>query len=67
MAQGIISLYQGLLVGVTIEELDIADLEEQLELATNPGIINMYTNLKDASTSHLAAFNKNLNGWNYRN
>jgi len=62
MEQGIKSLYEGLLVGVTIEERDIADLEEQLELATNPGIINMYTNLKDASTSHLAAFNKNLIG-----
>ena len=62
MAQGIVSLYQGLLVGVTIEELDIADLEEQLELANNPGIINVYTNLKNASSSHLAAFNKILNG-----
>jgi len=62
MAQGIVSLYQGLLVGVTIEELDIADLEAQLELATNSGIIKLYTNLKNASTSHLAAFNKNLIG-----
>ena len=62
IAQGNQSLYQALLAGVAIEELDIADLEEQLELATNPGIINMYTNLKNASTSHLAAFNKNLIG-----
>ena len=62
IAQGNQSLYQALLAGVAIEELDIADLEAQLELATNPGIINMYTNLKNASTSHLAAFNKNLIG-----
>lgn len=60
MEQGAISLYEGLLVGVAIEVMDIADLEEQLELATNPGIINLYTNLKAGSESHLAAFNKNL-------
>lgn len=62
MTQGSISLYEGLLVGVAIEEMDIADLEEQIELAGNPGIIKMYTYLKDASISHLAAFNKNLIG-----
>lgn len=54
MEQGAISLYEGLLVGVAIEVMDIADLEEQLELATNPGIINLYTNLKAGSESHLA-------------
>lgn len=62
MTQGSISLHEGLLVGVAIEEMDIADLEEQIELAANPGIIKMYTYLKDASISHLAAFNKNLIG-----
>jgi hypothetical protein len=55
-------LYEALLVGVAIEELDIADLEAQLAFVTNPGIINLYTNLKAGSVSHLAAFNKNLNG-----
>ena len=63
MTQGSISLYEGLLVGVAIEEMDIADLEYQLtNVVTNPGITNLYTNLKAASTSHLAAFNKNLIG-----
>jgi len=64
MEQGIISLYEGLLVGVAIEELDIADLEELLDSAntSNPGIIKLYTNLKNGSISHLAAFNKNLIG-----
>lgn len=60
MTQGSISLYEGLLVGVAIEEMDIIDLEEQIELASNPGIIKMYTDLRDGSISHLAAFNKNL-------
>ena len=63
IAQGSVSLYEGLLVGVVIEELDIADLEDQLtNVVTNPGIINLYTNLKNASVNHLAAFNKNLSG-----
>ena len=61
MTQGSISLYQGLLVGVTIELLDIADLDYQLtSVVTNPGITKLYTNLKAGSVSHLAAFNKNL-------
>ena len=63
IAQGNQSLYEALLAGVSIEELDIADLEYQLtNVVTNPGIINLYTNLKNASVSHLAAFNKNLVG-----
>jgi hypothetical protein len=61
--QGNVSLREALLSGVAIEELDIADLEGQLtNVVTNPGIINLYTNLKSASTNHLAAFNKNLIG-----
>jgi hypothetical protein len=60
--QGNVSLNEALLVGVAIEELDIADLDEQLTSVTNPGIINLYTNLKAGSLSHLAAFNKNLIG-----
>ena len=61
IAQGSISSYQGLLVGVAIEELDIVDLDYQLtSVVTNPGITKLYTNLKAGSVSHLAAFNKNL-------
>lgn len=62
IAQGNVSLTEALLVGVAIEELDIADLEAQLAFVTNPGITNLYTNLKAGSVSHLAAFNKNLVG-----
>jgi len=61
IAQGSVSLNDALLVGVAIEELDIADLENQLTNAvTNPDIIRLYTNLKAGSVSHLAAFNRNL-------
>ncbi|MCU0344765.1 MAG: DUF2202 domain-containing protein [Ignavibacterium sp.] len=63
IAQGSISLNEALLVGVAIEELDIADLDNQLtNVVTNPGIIRLYTNLKTGSVSHLAAFNRNLIG-----
>ena len=62
IAQGSVSLYEGLLVGKAIEELDIADLEAQLAFVTNPGIVNLYTNLKAGSVSHLAAFERNLIG-----
>lgn len=62
IAQGSVSLNDALLVGVAIEELDIADLEDQLAFVANPGIIKLYTNLKAGSVSHLAAFNRNLIG-----
>ncbi len=63
IAQGSVSLNEALLVGIAIEELDIADLEDQLtNVVTNPGIIRLYTNLKAGSVSHLAAFNRNLIG-----
>lgn len=62
IAQGNLSLTDALLAGKAIEELDIADLEAQLAFITNPGIINLYTNLKAGSISHLAAFERNLQG-----
>ncbi len=63
IAQGNGSLNEALLVGVAIEELDIADLEDQLtNVVTNPDIIRLYTSLKAGSVNHLAAFNKNLIG-----
>ena len=59
--QGNQSLQEALLVGKTIEELDIADLENQLAFVDNPDIIRVYQNLKAASENHLAAFIKCLN------
>lgn len=61
--QGNISDYEAFLVGKTIEELDIADLQNQLtNVVDNPDIIRVYQNLTTASESHLAAFNKCLTG-----
>jgi len=59
--QGNQSLQEALLVGKTIEELDIADLTYQLTFVDNPDIIRVYQNLKSASESHLSAFTKCLN------
>jgi hypothetical protein len=59
--QGSQSLQDALLVGKTIEELDIADLTYQLTFVDNPDIIKVYSNLKAASESHLAAFLKYIN------
>lgn len=61
--QGSVSAYEAFLVGKTIEELDITDLQNQLtNVVDNPDIIRVYQNLKTASESHLAAFNKCLSG-----
>ncbi len=61
--QGSVSAYEAFMVGKTIEELDIADLDNQLNnVVDNPDIIRVYQNLKSASESHLAAFNKCLSG-----
>ena len=59
--QGSQSLNEALLVGKSIEELDIADLTFQLTFVDNPDIIKVYQNLKAASENHLAAFLKCLN------
>lgn len=59
--QGNQSLEEALLVGKSIEELDIADLEYQLSFVDNPDIIRVYENLKAGSENHLAAFIKCLN------
>ncbi len=61
--QGSTSAYDAFMVGKTIEELDIADLEHQLtNVVDNPDIIRVYSNLKSASENHLAAFNKCISG-----
>lgn len=61
--QGSVSAYEAFMVGKTIEELDIADLDNQLNnVVDNPDIIRVYQKLKAASENHLAAFNKCLSG-----
>jgi hypothetical protein len=50
------SLKDAFQVGVTIEEMDIKDLEELLANTDKPDIQRVYTNLLQASKNHLSAF-----------
>ncbi len=45
-----------LAVGVAIEKLDIADLSSNLNGLTAPDVVQVFTNLRNASQHHLAAF-----------
>ena len=54
--QGSRSLNDALLVGATIEDLDIADLQKALAKTDNEDIQTVYQNLTKGSRNHLRAF-----------
>ncbi len=55
--QGNRSLLDALIVGATIEDLDIYDLDEALEnIAVNSDVIRVYTHLVHGSENHMRAF-----------
>ncbi len=60
MAQGSDSLIAGLIVGATIEEVDILDLFERIEQTDKTPIITVYSHLEKGSEAHLRAFVKQL-------
>jgi hypothetical protein len=60
IAQGGASLTGALNAGVTIEKLDIEDLEALLGISTHPDITQVAKNLLRGSQSHLAAFTRLL-------
>ncbi|OQK17829.1 hypothetical protein AU255_08190 [Methyloprofundus sedimenti] len=47
-------------VGALIEEVDIKDLDAAIEDTDIPELINMYTQLRDASYNHLRAFTRQI-------
>ena len=57
IAWGSLSIVDALMVGVEIEETDIADLNEGIAASTHKDIKTVYTNLMEGSLRHLAAFN----------
>ncbi len=59
VAQGSVSLIEGLKVGVAIEEKDIVDILET-ELGMPADIVTVFENLRMGSYSHLDAFNTAL-------
>ncbi|MCA9242093.1 MAG: DUF2202 domain-containing protein [Planctomycetales bacterium] len=62
VARGEQSLEDAYQVGVTIEELDIADLQEAIETTDNADIARAYGNLLSGSQNHLTAFTAALDG-----
>ena len=60
MEQGNDSLVAGLLVGATIEEVDILDLLERTAQTDKTPILKVYSHLEKGSEAHLRAFVKQL-------
>ena len=54
--QGSLSLADALYVGATIEEVDIADLQESIATSRHADITAVYNNLLRGSGNHLRAF-----------
>ncbi len=59
-AKGTSSIQDAFLVGATIEDLDIKDLEELMETADNEDVLTVYQNLVKGSRNHLRAFGSRL-------
>jgi hypothetical protein len=57
IALGSQSLAEALAVGVMIEEMDIADIQEMLDATRESPIRRVLTNLQNGSYNHLEAFN----------
>ena len=56
ITKGSVSLLEGLKVGALIEEMDIADLRDELETTNHPDLQRVYENLQRGSRNHLRAF-----------
>ncbi len=54
------SLIDALIVGATIEDLDIKDLSDLLETTDNKDIIFVYKNLRKGSRNHIRSFVRQL-------
>ena len=54
------SMHDAFLVGILIEEADIADLEKAIANTNDEYIRQVYSNLLRASNNHLRAFNRQL-------
>ena len=65
--KGSVSLKDALIVGATIEDLDIKDLEEATKESDNKDIRLVYRNLEKGSRNHMRAFVRMLKryGWSY--
>ena len=57
---GVVSATGGLVVGATIEEKDIVDIQDKIDSAHQDDIISAYESLMCGSRNHLRAFMQNL-------
>jgi len=64
IAQGTPSLMDGLLVGATIEDLDIYDLHRQMVNVDNQDITLVFEMLLKGSRNHMRSFSSQLEGMN---
>ena len=64
VAQGTASLADALVVGATIEDLDIFDLSQQLTVVDNEDVTVVFENLQKGSRNHLRAFFGSLDNMN---
>ena len=55
------SVEDALIVGATIEDLDILDLDEKATHTDNTALQSLYSNLKCGSENHMRAFTRQLN------
>ncbi|MEA3430889.1 MAG: DUF2202 domain-containing protein [Nanoarchaeota archaeon] len=60
VASGKESLLDALIVGATVEDLDIKDLNELLEGTENEDIVQVYENLRKGSRNHIRSFMKQI-------
>ncbi|PIV90679.1 hypothetical protein COW46_02500 [Candidatus Gracilibacteria bacterium CG17_big_fil_post_rev_8_21_14_2_50_48_13] len=58
--KGSTSVLDALMVGATIEDLDLYDLNGLMLLTTNPDILRVYQNLAKGSRNHLRAFQRQI-------
>ncbi len=65
VAAGQVNEEEALLVGTTIEDVDIYDLNHELELVDNEDITRVFENLRRGSENHLRAFSALLTLYGY--
>ena len=60
VARGSASVEQALMVGASVEEIDILDLDRSMAKTDREDILLVYSNLRRGSENHLRAFVNNL-------
>mgnify|MGYP000486178834 CR=1 FL=1 len=60
IAQGEQSFYQALVVGATIEDVDIKDLGDAMATTENEDLLDLYSTLQCGSRNHIRAFTSHV-------